>query len=1422
MGPPWFRVSIEGWLPATLLALDLGLFAAVAPAAAAPMPEGDWALGAAQLRFTTLTVNDGLPQDSVRALLQDRAGFLWIGTQDGLARYDGRATDVFRHRRDDPNSLGDNNVTALAEDSRGRIWIAHQATGVSRYEPSTQEFQHFSGSEAGLPSPRVQQLLVQGETLWLVTQTGHLVRWDEGSSHFVAAGPATAATLPEISAITAHADGGLWLGSRQGLWRWSSQGQLSREVGGPSGMISALAVGAGGALWIGTAREGAWYRGPAGEVVRVALPGGEDTVPEVLALLVDGRRRVWVGTDRGLMVVDAETHRVLGWLRHDASNRQSLAADRVVSLLETRDGLVWAGTWVAGLSTHDHRTEAFVLLRGFASADGSVGESAPAVVAGADGSFWAAVGLDGGLARLDGRGRILERYRHQPGNPGSLASDYIRTMVRGRDGEIWIGTADAGLDRWRPGRPAFEHFVPRDGDATTLPSLEIRGIHLEENGNLWVGTMGTGIAVRCAGCAGFRRYVHDPGNAASFPEDGATSFLRTRWGELWVGTRAHGVLRLDDPETGRFSPVLGPGGTGGNVSHGAITYLREEPDGTVWAATQGGGLNRISRDASGAIVAITTITSEDGLSADAIGVVLPDRFGKLWASTTRGLSRLDPGSLAIESFEPRHGAQQSYFIGAGDLLADGRIVLGGADGVTLFDPAEVVIESEVVQPMLTEMRVFDQQPGGSGGAAGVLGRTQGVAEAVTLTHRQDAVGFSFTAPAFRNAARLALAYRLDGRNTQWLRAEPDQRTETYSGLGAGSYRFRVRAWTGSLAGAPAETHVDFRVLPAPWATPWAYGAYALLGVSLAAAVTWPMAARLRERRAARAAIERSEQRLKLALWGSGDELWELDLAAQTLRRDHCLPGLPGADSVTASLASFTDHIHEADREEYASRVEAVRAAVTDTLEHAFRVRAEDGEWRWLQARGRVVAVGEGPTRSLAGTHQDITAWKLTEERQGELQEELRHQAFHDPLTGTANRALFSEQLRIALSARGASSRRPAVVFVDLDEFKLLNDSLGHPVGDRLLCAVAERLLGLMPTSEGTVARLGGDEFALLIEHASKEQVFVWADRVMAAFREPFMAAEQRLHVTASIGVAFAAREQSADDLLRNADLAMFRSKSAGRNRVEVYSPEMHGEFARRLNIIAALRWAIEAAAVEVHFQPIVELATGRWVGAEALARLPFDDPELSSPAAFIPIAEEAGLIEALGELILRRALADAQVWAGEEGAAFFVSVNVSPRQLQYASLAGAVEAALAASKWPGERLVLEFTESSLMTVTEVSRTNLSRLRALGVRLALDDFGTGYSSLAQLGRERFDLLKIAKPFVDGLPGLADSVHMAEAIVRMADSLGMSAIAEGVEHAAQADALRRVGCSYAQGFVFGRPLPARELAKAVPGAVTDVRL
>jgi diguanylate cyclase (GGDEF)-like protein len=444
------------------------------------------------------------------------------------------------------------------------------------------------------------------------------------------------------------------------------------------------------------------------------------------------------------------------------------------------------------------------------------------------------------------------------------------------------------------------------------------------------------------------------------------------------------------------------------------------------------------------------------------------------------------------------------------------------------------------------------------------------------------------------------------------------------------------------------------------------------------------------------------------------------------------------------------------------------------------------------------------------------------------QAQLAHQAQHDPLTGLPNRLLFKDRLEHALSRAERTGAPLALLFLDLDRFKHVNDTFGHAVGDQLLQEVSRRLEAAV-RREDTVARLGGDEFTILLEDLRRpEDAAVLARKLLAALAEPCQIAGHDLRVTTSIGIGIHPRDgTTAAELLAHADAAMYLAKGDGRDGYRFYTPELTAAALQRVRLESELRGAIECNELLVHYQPQLELGSRRLVGAEALVRWRHPQNGLMGPDHFIPAAEDSGLIVDIGAFVLREACRQAREWSEGGIGLDAVAVNVSATQIRRSDFVGMVQAVLEETGLPASGLELEVTEDLILDLAEAGSDALHVLGGLGVRLAIDDFGRGCSSLARLGRLPIRRLKIDRSFVAALPADQAAAAVARAATALAGSLGLEVVAEGVETPAQAALLQQHGCRHAQGFLFGRPVAAgefarcwRDLSRVNSGASSDV--
>ncbi len=673
------------------------------------------------------------------------------------------------------------------------------------------------------------------------------------------------------------------------------------------------------------------------------------------------------------------------------------------------------------------------------------------------------------------------------------------------------------------------------------------------------------------------------------------------------------------------------------------------------------------------------------------------------------------------------------------------------------------------------------------------------------------------APVLHLASRVVVRWR-----NRWLGEPPEPEPSTASQVGAVLAGCGVAAlfvWAsasmvtgrlGELATATAlPDGLRDEVLAAAASVDLVVWHYLVLvvvcaGGLLLLATTWNRALQ-REVRLRTAAVAESERRYALAARGANDGLWDWDLATGSIffsARWQSMAGLREGQ-MGARLDDWLELVHDEDRGTLRAALEAHLEGRTSHFQAEHRLRHADGVYRWMLTRGVCERDAQGRPTRMAGSQTDITERKLAEHQ-------LLHDALHDQLTGLPNRALFLDRLAGAIArARRTQGYVFAVLFLDVDRFKVVNDSLGHAVGDRLLVAIAVRLASCL-RSVDTVARLGGDEFAILLDDISQvHSATELAAGIQRELERPFQVAGQQVFTSASIGIATSLTGyQRPEDVLRDADTAVHRAKSQGKARLQLFDAGMHARAVLLLGLETDLRQAVEQSELSLKYQPIVSLTTGAAVGLEALMRWRHPARGSVPRADFIPLAEETGLILPLGWWALQTAARQLKAWQDEgvPGWPITVSVNISGRQLASPELLDRLDRVLAETGLEPGSLRLEITESMLIENRDLAAEVLGLVTARGVGLDIDDFGTGYSSLSYLHRLPIDHVKIDRSFVSTVLTDSDSMEIVRAIVGLAQNLGMEAVAEGVESEEQVRVLRDLGCRLAQGYLFGRPLRA----------------
>ncbi|KFZ37948.1 diguanylate cyclase [Shewanella mangrovi] len=837
------------------------------------------------------------------------------------------------------------------------------------------------------------------------------------------------------------------------------------------------------------------------------------------------------------------------------------------------------------------------------------------------------------------------------------------------------------------------------------------------------------------------------------------------------------------------------------------------------------------------------------------------------------------------------------------------ILLGGSEGLSIFEPKDLIktiTETKKIETNIDSILVFNipLKPG-----TVKLPEAASIANEITLKYTDYPFTLKFNSPS-SSSFEPEYKYRLAGLSSEWIASNKNQ-SATYTNLSPGKYEFQVYAVNPINDESGAIKSIGVVITPPWWLSIEAKLIYSLI-VSLI--VIFLIKAILRKRQIQRQ-IAQSEERLKLSLWGSGDEMWDWDIETGKIYRSNIWGALEfPMDGQRSGKDGEESNIHPQDQLRVREALDKHFVGETDHFEATYRVRSKNGDWLWILDRAKIVERDDKdqPLR-MTGTIKNINSFKTAEEQlrlferaienisegvfildidfnfvevneaacditrythdemvgvplyfakysedynkqivlllkqqgrwnteievirgdsteflmeltidaiydeQGVLthyvgvfsdishrkkqEAELRRLTNNDLLTGLPNRS----NLQVTLENLVKKDSHHTLMMMDLDNFKKINDSLGHQIGDELLKNVATRLRKVVP-KHTNLYRLGGDEFAILIDNNPDiGSSAIIANDIIEAFRAPFELSEEILVVGVSIGIVlYPEDEQNEQALLRKADIAMYHAKSAGGNRYQFYSESLNRNALRQLEVESLIREALRDDLFEVYFQPKISLATTKLAGMEALVRLNHPKHGLISPAEFIPLAEETGLIVEIGDVVLKKACFAAQGWREQGLFNGRVAVNLSSRQFALPDLQTRIETILQLTKLPASNLELEITEGTVIKQPEKAIKVMHQLAKLGISLALDDFGTGYSSLSYLKRFPIHTLKIDKAFVDDIDKSDRDLKMVDSIITIAHNMGLSVVGEGVEQTAQLNILRALKCEEIQGFIYSKAI------------------
>ncbi len=831
------------------------------------------------IRFERLSLEHGLSQGTVMCMLQDRTGFLWFGTQDGLNRFDGYGFEVFKTDPTDHTTLPADWIVALAEDGDGNLWVGTEGGGLARWDGygSFGRFQYDPGDSSSLSGNRVRSLYAdRSGRLWIGTFESGLDRFDprdEKFEHFQH-DPADPSSLSDdrVRAIYETRAGELWIGTLGGLNRYDvAVGRFERYLHQPAvedslsddGVLSII-EDRSGTLWVGT--ESGLNRldaGTSGFVRYRHDPADSASLGQnrVRALFEDRSGRLWVGTDDGLSLRESPESGFANY-RNDPGNPSSLSAGRVTSLLQDNGGVLWVGIQGGGASKWNPATWAFAHYQ--ADSSGASGLTSNAVFAfseDVEGRLWIGT-LGGGINVLDRTAGRFRQFRHDPQDPTSLADDQVASLLHDSQGSLWVGTFTRGLSRLDPETGAFRHFRNDPERPESLAHDVLSPLFEDRQGTLWVGTFGGGLDRFERETETFVHHRNDPEDPASLSNDRVTSFVEDAGGFLWIGTYGGGLNRFDR-ENERFLRLRSDSERPSNLSSATVFTLHIDASGSLWAGTQV-GLHRLERlDEASEHASFRHYYERDGLPNDTVYGLESDQHGRLWLSTNDGLARFDPATGTFKSFNRSHGLQSNEFnFNAHYRSRSGELFFGGVNGFNAFYPDRIEANPHVPPVVLTSFTKLNQPVR--------FDRPLSEVESISLDYRDYFFAFEVAALDLAAPEQNRYRYKLEGFDTDWVDLG-HRRRMTFTNLDAGRYALRVQGSNNDGVWNEEGARVEIHVAPAPWATWWAYSLYTLALAAAVAASVWHHHLKVerertiarRERSSARRERAQSEERRQL-------------------------------------------------------------------------------------------------------------------------------------------------------------------------------------------------------------------------------------------------------------------------------------------------------------------------------------------------------------------------------------------------------------------------------------------------------------------------------------------------------------------------------------------------------------------------------
>lgn len=1461
------------------------------------------------LKFERISIAEGLSQSYVYDIIQDDNGFIWIATQDGLNRYDGKNFVYYRHDSTNKNSIADNFIRKLFIDNKKVLWVGTNE-GLSRYNESLDNFDNFyhqANDSNSLKDNEIWDIYQNKQSTLFVSTKEGLQKFDTENGNFTRIRfRGFENVLKEIKTIFQDEKGNYWLGTYdQGIFLTNST--MSSVVSLNDNNKWNLQLNASALYdlkfidnqyWLGT-NNGLFIISQDYEVVKHYSESSQEINLKLLSnkvrsieLLDDSA--VWLGTLNGLNSINTLTGEVNAY--QNAPHKNALSDNFIYKVYKSHAGKMWLGTSGGGINTFNILQMS--LVHGLFEYN-NVGQAIYAFAETSDNTVWFTT-ENGQLNKLTPEGRVNQ--------VNILNNIPISHLMVDNKNNLWLKTEQSSssenfnLFYYDVKKGVLSKNREWGKDAKQLSSsnsilLENKIWFIEQEGLLKSFDLETQ-----------EFHIFEQDTSMRF-----TSLTSSFNSNIWLSTIDKRILTFDTLSLSFSSKEYS---IEDNIDYGNYTNIAVSEN-WIWLGTRGQGIRLVNKHS-----AETKIFNEDvGLSNNFISDIKLDANETAWVSTNNGINAILPNTEFVKSFNIDFQLYDNEFISdSGIITKNETIFFGGLNGFHAFSPDELLkISQNLPRPYLTNILVANKEIAVSQLTENNFSTSKvpNYLNSLALEHKQSPFSIEFISPNTKLPSHLKYRYRLLGLEENWIDAGKNNLRATYTYLSPGEYTFEVQAYDLQNNQESQIKALDITIMPPWWLSRSAILFYSLITILIIGYILQQM----RHKRLYHLQIKLSEERLKLSLWGSGDEMWDWNIKKGKIYRSNIWGILEFPQDGKRNVGADQTNIHLQD----IPRVrEALNQHFEDSSQHfeaTYRVKDKDDKWIWVLDRGKIVERDEKkkPTR-MTGTLKDISQIKRADERlklfakcienisdaiviydrqftvvdvnkafqritgktkqqmrgsllkfeqypesfnqnvkkhlitkgswhgeiesirdNGELyltdlnidiikdetgnishfvgvfsditkrkqtEAELRKLANSDTLTGLPNRSYFQ-----ANQQRLVNNKIPhALLVFDLDNFKKVNDSLGHEVGDVLLCKVAERIRSL-GRNQDSVYRLGGDEFSLIVENTNDIHTTTSiAKQVLDSIALPLKLKSQEIVLYSSIGIVLYPEDGiNPQELLKNADTAMYHAKNSGGNKYQFFSDSMNKTAVKRLQIENLIRHGLKEDFFSVFYQPKIEIATGKIAGMEALVRFETPSKGIISPVVFIPVSEETGQIIDIGEVVLRKACFATKKWVDAGLFEGRIAVNLSAVQFTQPNLVAMIANALKESGLSAKYLELEITEGTVMDSPQKAIDTMLQIRAMGIHLSLDDFGTGYSSLAYLKKFPLNTLKIDKAFVDDIETSEQGRNMVATIVTIAHNLGMQVVAEGVETNQQLSFLSGLRCEQLQGYLYSKPLPENDFQK-----------